>query len=317
MCGICGWAGPTPPPDEELPRMAARLIHRGPDQDGFHLAQEVGLAIRRLKIIDLEGGHQPLGNADGSIQVVVNGEIYNFQGIREELLAEGFRFRTNSDSEVVAHGWERWGEGLFERIDGMFALAIWDGDNCEGDPVETVPLGDDTPCTALPELPANAHVAAAPIPVEGDCIAQLNEVSVPPSFGAHAELCGPSSEPAACGDGGQCVPADANVCIWRPGDSPCPEGVYSEQLLAYGGYDLFQECSCDCGQPSCAGTINLEDGSCNEVLEVDGGSCEPLPANASNASFVAGDPADACGPGVVTQVGGATPLDQITVCCMP
>ncbi|MCA9682271.1 MAG: hypothetical protein KC457_08755 [Myxococcales bacterium] len=206
-------------------------------------------------------------------------------------------------------------EGVTCPSDG--ALAIWDGDNCEGDPVETVPLGDDTPCTALPELPANAHVAAAPIPVEGDCIAQLSEFSLPPSFGAHAELCGPSSEPAACGDGGQCVPADANVCIWRPGDSPCPEGVYSEQLVAYGGYDLFQECSCDCGQPSCAGTINLEDGSCNEVLEVDGGSCEPLPANASNASFVAGDPADACGPGVVTQVGGATPLDQITVCCMP
>ncbi|MCB9651483.1 MAG: asparagine synthase (glutamine-hydrolyzing) [Deltaproteobacteria bacterium] len=131
MCGISGIVVPpgAPLPRETLRAMNNTLYRRGPDDEGyaFDEAGGCGLGHRRLSIIDLEGGHQPLGNADGSIQVVVNGEIYNFQGIREELLAEGFRFRTNSDSEVVAHGWERWGEGLFERIDGMFALAIWDG----------------------------------------------------------------------------------------------------------------------------------------------------------------------------------------------
>jgi asparagine synthase (glutamine-hydrolysing) len=119
----------APLPRETLRSMNNTLSRRGPDDEGYYFDEPggCGLGHRRLSIIDLTGGHQPLGNGDGTIQAVVNGEIYNFQAVRAELMAEGFRFRTNSDCEVVAHGWERWGEALFERLDGMFALAIWDG----------------------------------------------------------------------------------------------------------------------------------------------------------------------------------------------
>ncbi len=108
--------------------MNRALSRRGPDDEGYFVDQGggCGLGHRRLSIIDLEGGHQPLSNADGRIQVVVNGEIYNFVKVREQLQAKGYIFKTQSDSEVVAHGYEAWGEDLFERLDGMFALAIWD-----------------------------------------------------------------------------------------------------------------------------------------------------------------------------------------------
>lgn len=131
MCGICGLVVPPGAPvhAEVLGAMNATLSRRGPDDAGYYVdeAGGCGLGHRRLSIIDLEGGHQPLANGDGSVQIVVNGEIYNFQGLREQLIAKGYTFRTHSDSEVVAHGYDAWGEDLFARLDGMFALAIWDG----------------------------------------------------------------------------------------------------------------------------------------------------------------------------------------------
>lgn len=130
MCGIAGIAGPPGQPvsRELLERMTRTLSHRGPDGEGYFIDVPggAGLGHRRLSIIDLEGGAQPLDNEDGSIQTVVNGEIYNFQGLRAELISRGHVMKTRSDCEVVAHGYEEWGTGIFEKIDGMFALAIWD-----------------------------------------------------------------------------------------------------------------------------------------------------------------------------------------------
>jgi asparagine synthase (glutamine-hydrolysing) len=112
-----------------LRAMNNTLRRRGPDDEGYYVdeAGGCGLGHRRLSIIDLSGGHQPLASQDGRLQVVVNGEIYNFQPIRAELQALGYRFRTGSDSEVVVHGYEAWGLDVFSRIHGMFAVALWDG----------------------------------------------------------------------------------------------------------------------------------------------------------------------------------------------
>ncbi|MFO0729271.1 MAG: asparagine synthase (glutamine-hydrolyzing) [Myxococcota bacterium] len=130
MCGIAGIAGPPGQPiaRELLERMTRTLSHRGPDGEGYFFDVPGGAALghRRLSIIDLEGGAQPQCNEDGSVQTVVNGEIYNFQRLREELISRGHRMRTRSDCEVVAHGYEEWGTQVFEKIDGMFAAAIWD-----------------------------------------------------------------------------------------------------------------------------------------------------------------------------------------------
>lgn len=106
--------------------MTAALAARGPDGEGFHLGDGVGLGHRRLAIIDVEGGRQPLYSEDRQVVVVVNGEIYNFAALRAELENAGHRFATRSDSETLAHGYEQWGDGVLDRIEGMFALAIWD-----------------------------------------------------------------------------------------------------------------------------------------------------------------------------------------------
>ncbi len=106
--------------------MAGALAARGPDGEGFHVAPGIGLGHRRLAIIDVEGGQQPLFSEDGAIAAVVNGEIYNFELLRIDLARRGHRFRTRSDSEVVVHGYAQWGEGVLDRLEGMFALAVWD-----------------------------------------------------------------------------------------------------------------------------------------------------------------------------------------------
>ncbi len=126
MCGIAGIvrldAGPVD--RAALTRMAAALAHRGPDGEGFHLAGSVGLAHRRLAIIDPEGGHQPLVDAESGLAIIYNGEVYNYREIRQELAEDGFL--TNSDTEVVLRAWRRWGVAALDRCRGMFAFALHD-----------------------------------------------------------------------------------------------------------------------------------------------------------------------------------------------
>jgi asparagine synthase (glutamine-hydrolysing) len=112
---------------EAVKRMNSRLVHRGPDSDGLFHDGGVALAMRRLSIIDLEGGDQPISNEDGSVTVVQNGEIYNYRELRRELESAGHRFRTSSDTEVLVHLYEEHGDGFVERLRGMFAIALWDG----------------------------------------------------------------------------------------------------------------------------------------------------------------------------------------------
>jgi asparagine synthase (glutamine-hydrolysing) len=124
MCGICGTYGFS---DKALlKRMCDIIFHRGPDDEGYYIDSEVGLGMRRLSIIDLVGGHQPIHNEDESIWVVFNGEIYNFQAIRADLESRGHRFHTQSDTEVIVHAYEEYGQRFVEHLRGMFALALWD-----------------------------------------------------------------------------------------------------------------------------------------------------------------------------------------------
>jgi asparagine synthase (glutamine-hydrolysing) len=129
MCGITGivdLAGRRPIEESVLRAMNGRIQHRGPDGDGFHFEPGVGLGHRRLSIIDLEGGRQPLYNEDHSVVVTFNGEIFNFKEIEADLLKRGHTFRTRSDTEVIVHAWEEWGEKCVDRFNGMFAFAVWD-----------------------------------------------------------------------------------------------------------------------------------------------------------------------------------------------
>src|SRR6266849_6268616 len=127
MCGICGVAGGDPSDGRELvARMCAAMVHRGPDDEGSVHLDGVTLGMRRLSIIDIEGGHQPMHNEDSSVRVVQNGEIYNHLELREVLLDAGHTFATRSDTEVLVHGYEEWGEAMVERLNGMFAFAILD-----------------------------------------------------------------------------------------------------------------------------------------------------------------------------------------------
>ncbi len=128
MCGIAGIMSLSDKPVrlEEVRSMCDAMVHRGPDDEGFHISPGVGIGMRRLSIIDLEGGHQPVQNEDGTIWIVFNGEIYNFQGLRKSLENQGHRFRTDSDTEVIVHLYEQYGENCVEKLRGMFAFAIWD-----------------------------------------------------------------------------------------------------------------------------------------------------------------------------------------------
>jgi asparagine synthase (glutamine-hydrolysing) len=127
MCGICGVAGGDPATGRELvQRMCSAMEHRGPDDEGSVHLDGVTLGMRRLSIIDLEGGHQPMPNEDSTVWAIQNGEIYNHLELRELLMAAGHSFNTQSDTEVLVHGYEEWGEAMVERLNGMFAFAVLD-----------------------------------------------------------------------------------------------------------------------------------------------------------------------------------------------
>ena len=128
MCGIAGVLDRRGGSVElnVLQSMAAAMAHRGPDDEGFQLSGPVGLAFRRLSIIDVSGGHQPMSDDAGDIWVVLNGEVYNFGELRAQLLGLGYRFRTRSDTECIIHGYAQWGDDVLHHLNGMFGVAIWD-----------------------------------------------------------------------------------------------------------------------------------------------------------------------------------------------
>ena len=130
MCGICGFSGQASGEDEArgiLSAMCRTIYHRGPDDEGIFAADGVGLGARRLSILDVQGGHQPLSNEDGTVWAAHNGEVYNFPELKEELQGRGHRFKTGTDTEAVLHAYEEWGMEFAGRLRGMFASAIWDG----------------------------------------------------------------------------------------------------------------------------------------------------------------------------------------------
>jgi len=129
MCGICGlleFKSEREVSTDLVRRMSDTLRHRGPDDEGIQVGPGIGFGFRRLSIIDLSGGHQPLANEDGSVWVMLNGEIYNYAELRQELESHGHRFATHSDTETIVHLYEDYGEGCFARLRGMFAIALWD-----------------------------------------------------------------------------------------------------------------------------------------------------------------------------------------------
>ena len=128
MCGITGFIGKLPHDEKyhHVATMMRSIRHRGPDDDGVYVDDEVALGFRRLAIIDLVSGHQPLDNEDGRLWIVFNGEIYNYLDLRDELIDSGHAFRTDTDTEVVVHAYEEWGTQCLLRLRGMFAFAIWD-----------------------------------------------------------------------------------------------------------------------------------------------------------------------------------------------
>ena len=134
MCGICGvlnYGLKEKVPEEVMAKMNDCLGHRGPDDSGYYFDKYVGLGHRRLSIIDLEGGHQPIFNEDKNIVTTCNGEIYNFKSLREELISKGHKFYTKSDTEVIVHLYEEYGRDLVNKLRGMFALAVWDSNKEE------------------------------------------------------------------------------------------------------------------------------------------------------------------------------------------
>ena len=132
MCGICGqyyFKEKHPVSLQAIKRMNDTITHRGPDDEGYHISDSIGLGFRRLSIIDLSGGHQPMSDREKSVWVIFNGEIYNFPELKKELEGYGHIFRTRSDTEVIVHGYKQWGIDVLNHLNGMFGLAIWDEKN--------------------------------------------------------------------------------------------------------------------------------------------------------------------------------------------
>ena len=126
MCGIAGIVSPIQESQDRISAMLGAIVHRGPDDQGVYRDAHIAMGMRRLSIIDLAGGHQPIANEDRTIFVVFNGEIYNYIELRESLIARGHVFQTNSDTEVLVHLYEEYGTEFLNLLNGMFGFAIWD-----------------------------------------------------------------------------------------------------------------------------------------------------------------------------------------------
>src|SRR5580692_8157100 len=132
MCGICGilnFDRNRAAEQSTLGEMNRRIVHRGPDDAGFYLSGNIGIAMRRLSIIDVQSGHQPVMNEDNSVFIVFNGEVYNHQELRQRLENLGHRYRSHSDTETIVHLYEEYGQDCVSHLRGMFAFAIWDSRN--------------------------------------------------------------------------------------------------------------------------------------------------------------------------------------------
>ncbi|MDR1627382.1 MAG: asparagine synthase (glutamine-hydrolyzing) [Oscillospiraceae bacterium] len=128
MCGLCGFTGKVDNKVKAIEIMTDLIVHRGPDNAGYFADKDISMGFRRLSIVDLDGGNQPIYNETNTLVLNFNGEIYNYQDIKEELIKKGHKFYTKSDSEVIIHGFEEWGHGILNKLRGMFAFAIWDRD---------------------------------------------------------------------------------------------------------------------------------------------------------------------------------------------
>lgn len=128
MCGIVAFVDNEKPQikDQLIKKMKDRIIHRGPDAEGQYVDDDVALGFRRLSFIDVKSGNQPIFNEDSSKAIEFNGEIYNFEELREELISKGHTFKTHADTEVILHGYEEWGKDVVNKLRGMFGFVIWD-----------------------------------------------------------------------------------------------------------------------------------------------------------------------------------------------
>ena len=124
MCGFCGYINKKE--KDNIKKMNDMIAHRGPDDESYYKDDFIAMGFRRLSIIDLKGGRQPMSNEDDSLYITFNGEIYNFQTIKEDLVKKGHTFKTKTDTEVILHGYEEYGKDILNKLRGMFAFVIWD-----------------------------------------------------------------------------------------------------------------------------------------------------------------------------------------------
>ena len=126
MCGFCGYINKKEKTKEQIKKMTDAISHRGPDDENYYIDDDIAMGFRRLSIIDLKGGRQPMTNENETMVITFNGEIYNFKSIKEDLVKKGHIFKTNADTEVIIHGYEEYGENILSKLRGMFGFVIWD-----------------------------------------------------------------------------------------------------------------------------------------------------------------------------------------------
>ncbi|MBZ5502119.1 MAG: asparagine synthase (glutamine-hydrolyzing) [Acidobacteriia bacterium] len=235
MCGICGAIGIESREAGQaiVRRMMAAMVHRGPDEEGLLLASPVALGMRRLSIVDLPGGSQPIWNEAGTLAVVFNGEIYNFRALRQELEARGHRFRTRSDTEVIVHAYEEWGERSVERLRGMFALAVAEMPQGQGGRAARVFLARDRlgikPLYYAPIDGALVFASEVRALLASGCIPRRLSAEAVPAYLLFGSVC----EPATLVEGVHSLPPGHSMSI--PADVP----VRAPAAVAY--WDLGRD----------------------------------------------------------------------------